>query len=352
MSDQERWLNEILDILGLPRDTAYRDNTATLLRSREPFVHRRDDNTLHWVIGDVVPPELCAALDPDEESLMRERERLWYVACTRARELLIVPELPQAEQKSWARIVNLAHIALPRLNLSRFTPAAAPLHTDAINMQTAEVFTAERAVIDAAGVPLTWIRPSDHDLDRLPTTEAIASELGDAPEVDAPVGAGRVRGLLLHKLMEEVLTGELAEEIISFAGRARALLAELVIDAAEDEGLPDCDEIAATAWRTLQLPDIAARRARLVPEWPIYALLADGASLSALAGRIDAIAFEGDQIEVVVDWKSDIDPDETDMRRHAHQLEDYLRATGGLRGALVYMTLGVVRWVTVGGLGA
>ena len=37
---------------------------------------------------------------------------------------------------------------------------------------------------------------------------------------------------------------------------------------------------------------------------------------------------------------SDIDPDKTDMRRHAHQLEDYLRATGTVRGALVYMTLG------------
>ena len=70
-------------------------------------MHRADDDTLHWVIGDVVPPELRAALETDDESLMRERERLWYVACTRARELLIVPELPQAEQKSWARIVDL-----------------------------------------------------------------------------------------------------------------------------------------------------------------------------------------------------------------------------------------------------
>jgi ATP-dependent exoDNAse (exonuclease V) beta subunit len=50
------------------------------------------------VIGDVVPPELHAALETDDESLMRERERLWYVACTRARELLIVPELTHAEQ--------------------------------------------------------------------------------------------------------------------------------------------------------------------------------------------------------------------------------------------------------------
>ena len=32
MSDQERWLNEILDILGLPRDTAYRDFTRELVQ--------------------------------------------------------------------------------------------------------------------------------------------------------------------------------------------------------------------------------------------------------------------------------------------------------------------------------
>ncbi|ESZ13075.1 hypothetical protein X737_26725 [Mesorhizobium sp. L48C026A00] len=34
-------------------------NTATLLRSRESFVHRTSDNTLHWVIGNVVPPIFC-----------------------------------------------------------------------------------------------------------------------------------------------------------------------------------------------------------------------------------------------------------------------------------------------------
>jgi hypothetical protein len=34
------------------------------------------------VIGDDMPPELLAAIETEEESLMRERERLWYVACT------------------------------------------------------------------------------------------------------------------------------------------------------------------------------------------------------------------------------------------------------------------------------
>ena len=31
MPDQERWLNEVLDILGLPRDTAYRDHARELV---------------------------------------------------------------------------------------------------------------------------------------------------------------------------------------------------------------------------------------------------------------------------------------------------------------------------------
>jgi ATP-dependent exoDNAse (exonuclease V) beta subunit len=321
-------------------------NTATMLRSRERFVHRADDNTLHWVIGDVVPPELHAALETDDESLMRERERLWYVACTRARELLILPELAQAEQKCWARVVDLGHGTLPELDVSGMTTAPTPMSADPPNTQTAELFAAERAVIEEAAVPLTWVRPSDHDPDRPQATEAIALDAGDALNIELPVGAGRVRGLLLHKLLEEVLTGELVEEVGRFANRARELVAELVLDPDDHgDGLPDADEIATIAWRTLRLPDIAALRERLTAEWPVYALLEGRSNRSALAGRIDAVAYAGDRAEVVVDWKSDVDPSDADIRLHAGQLEEYLRATGAPRGALVYMTPGLVRWV-------
>jgi CRISPR-associated exonuclease Cas4 len=320
-------------------------NTATLRRSREPFVHRASDDTLHWVIGDVVPPDLLLALASDDESLERERERLLYVACTRARELLIVPELPQAEQKSWARIVDLAHHDLPQLNVSHLHPAARRAVIDPPNGQPLDVFEAERAAIAAAAVSLTWLRPSDQDLDRVPMVEAIAIDAGDAPEAELPLGAGRVRGLLLHKLMEEVLTGELREDVAAFGARARALIGELAVDTDDGAHLPEADEIAATAWRTLQLPDIAALRPRLLPEWPIYALLADGPAPTALAGRIDAVAYEDDQAAVVLDWKSDIAPTEEDVRVHAGQLQDYLLVTGSPRGALVYMTSGAVRWV-------
>jgi ATP-dependent exoDNAse (exonuclease V) beta subunit len=176
--------------------------------------------------------------------------------------------------------------------------------------------------------------------------ETIALESGDATEVEAPVGAGRVRGLLLHKLMEEVLTGELAEDAAGFAARAEELLTELVAEPAEMTLLPDAREIADTAWRTLRLPEIAALRGRLTPEWPVYGVLEDRPTPAALTGRIDAIAYDGDRADIVVDWKSDVNPSDKDMRVHAGQLADYLRVTGASRGALVYMTPGVIRWVT------
>ena len=91
------------------------------------------------MIGDVVPPELHAALETDDESLMRERERLWYVACTRARELLILPELAQAEQKCWARVVDLGHGTLPELDVSGMTTVPTPMSADPPNTQTAEL---------------------------------------------------------------------------------------------------------------------------------------------------------------------------------------------------------------------
>jgi hypothetical protein len=96
------------------------------------------------------------------------------------------------------------------------TPAPTPISAEPPNTQTAEVFAAERAIIEGAAVALTWVRPSDHDPDRLRAIESITLDADGAPEADLLVDAGRVRGLLLHKLMEEVLTGELVERWSAF----------------------------------------------------------------------------------------------------------------------------------------
>jgi ATP-dependent exoDNAse (exonuclease V) beta subunit len=320
-------------------------NTVTLLRSREPFVHRASDDTLHWVIGDVVPPDLRSALQSDGESLTRERERLWYVACTRAREVLIVPDLPQSSQTSWAKIVDLGHRDLPEVDLSRFDYAAPTPAADPPNLQTPDIFGAERAAVIESAVPLTWLRPSDHDADRVPSTETIVIDSADPPETELPVGAGRLRGLLLHKLMEEVLTGELREDLAALAQRARRLIDELSVDFSDGAVLPDTGEIAETVCRTLRLPDIMTLRPRLIPELPIYAMLTNQTNPTGLAGRVDAVAVEDGRASVVLDWKSDIAPAENDVRIHAEQLRTYLFATGAPRGAVVYMTLGTFHWV-------
>jgi hypothetical protein len=101
-----------------------------------------------------------------------------------------------------------------------------------------------------------------------PMNEANATEANDAPETELLVGAGCVRGVLLNKLMEELLTGELREDVSTIAARTRVLMDELAIDAADGTHLPSAEEITATAWRTLQLPEVAPLRPHLVPEWP------------------------------------------------------------------------------------
>jgi hypothetical protein len=82
-----------------------------------------------------------------------------------------------------------------------------------------------------------------------------------------------------------------------------------------------------------------------MPELPLYAMLDGEASATALAGRADAIAFDKGQAPVVLDWKSDVAPTSQDTRAHAAQLRDYMRSIGAPRGAVVYMTSGLVHWV-------
>ena len=320
-------------------------NTITQLRQRESFVHRTTDNTVHWIIEDVVSPELEEALAWDGESASRERERLMYVACTRARELLIVPELKEAQPNTWSRIVNLALQEVPAIRVPSTAARSAPYSVSETNEQTSEVFEAEGAAIARASVPLTWRRASDRDPDRQPLVE-VATPDGDVVETASlPVGAGRVRGLVLHKLMEEVLTGEIQDDLAALTQRALALIKQLMV-ARPGEASPEPDEMAAVVLRTLAIPEIVKFRPRMLPELSVYAMTSRSAeSPAALAGRIDALVVDEGQTPLPIDWKSDVAPTDHDIASHSVQLEDYLRALGSQRGVLVYMTTGRVHWV-------
>ena len=84
-------------------------------------MHRQSDNSLHWMLGGVAPPDLAAARAEESEEDADQRERIWYVACTRARDLLILPYIPQASKDSWFSSINLRQNELPELDLAGFS---------------------------------------------------------------------------------------------------------------------------------------------------------------------------------------------------------------------------------------
>lgn len=318
-------------------------NTATLLRRSEQFVHRQSDDTLHWVLGELTPPHLAHAQDEEARSAARERERLWYVAVTRARDLLILPDLPAADQRSWSRIVDLGLAKLPELDRAALPTRVDVPRTAEFNTQSREVFGTEAAAVKAASPPIVWRRPSEHDDDRAPTREASQSEGGeDLLEAPLPLGAGRLRGILLHKLLEELLTGELAHDLIAAELRAADLLAQLLALETDDVLGPDPKECAAIALRARTLPGIADLWPHLQPEVSVYVSEPDG---TLLAGRADAVAFMDGRPQVILDWKSDFEISPTKQAAYLGQLADYLRAFGAARGALVYLTRGEVVWI-------
>ncbi|RUV81415.1 DNA helicase, partial [Mesorhizobium sp. M1A.F.Ca.IN.022.07.1.1] len=316
-------------------------NSTTELYRPDQFVHRQSDNTLHWMLGGVAPPELAAARAAESLEDANQRERIWYVACTRARDLLILPHIPQASKDSWFSSIDLRQLDIPELDLTSFARREMPASASLPNEQSSDIFVAEQRRVEESAPPLVWRRPSEHDADRLgdPLEGVVTSE--SHIEHFEVVGAGARRGVILHKLMEELLTGELAGELGASVSRARELLNQLVTDVNDDGPQPDPDEMGAAALRGLALPQIAELRPHLVPEMAIWGR----DEVNLIAGRADALAIIEDRVDAAIDWKSDVNPAPAMREAHVQQLRDYLSATGAMRGAIVYLTSGEIAWI-------
>ena len=315
---------------------------------RDPFVHRGGDDTLHWMIGEVAAPGLAEAVTAVTEAQARERARLWYVACTRAQDLLIVPHVEAANDMAYSKAVDLSYGRLPELDLSGLIGVPAGRPRDPPNTQDAAAFEGETILIEAVSKPIIWVRPSDHDPDRLGSEERVEEDVYETGEAIETIDGGRIRGLLLHKLIEEVLGEGLVETQEALEARARALVGQMDLSnerAGEVAGAEDAAELARTTLATLAFPEIAVLRPFLVPEFPLYALVAEAGDSAPIGGRADAIAVEEGCITAVLDWKSDQAPTSAQVQGHIDQIRLYLAATGAPRGALVYMSLGHVRWV-------
>jgi exodeoxyribonuclease-5 len=223
---------------------------------------------------------------------------------------------------------------------------------DAPNQQTREVFAQEAAAIAARQRSQVWMAPSRDEatdgpvlLREVPAL-MVPSVEGETVGADAyfAVRGGRLRGLAMHKLLEEALTGETGDALASLVERAGVLIESLGQQVAVDPAQGLCAaEIAGCVARTLVRPEIAAVRPRLVPELAVYASAQLDDVEQITAGFADAVGFAADGTpDLVVDWKSDIDPGPEVVEHYRKQVQSYLAATGAAKGLIVFVTSGRV----------
>ena len=328
-------------------------NTMTGIMAPESAVTDRDSDTFYCPVFGVKPAGYDDARDAEKAELDRERIRLCYVAATRARELLVLPRLDAAPSKSaWISLLDLSLAELPALDLSHFPPDMGTTTPAEGNAQTRESFAAEAAAIADRRRHLTWLAPSRDESGTGPVLTPEAVEIWAANDARQPddeavppsIQGGRERGLILHKLLEELLTGETPDDTSALTERARALIVAIGKTVVDDpaKGLSP-SEIAGCVTRTLALPEIVELRPTLAPEFPVYASTVVDDVEQATAGITDATSFGPDgKPQVVIDWKSDVQPTPETINHYRAQVANYLDVTGTKRGLIVLVTSGEI----------
>ena len=315
---------------------------ATNFPPRPQFVHQPGTRTLHWVIGDVAPGSLAQARTVEERQQAHERQRMWYVACTRARDLLVVPHLPAARPNSWFRAVRFDQVNISSLDIAALPARQTAVEAPTVNEQTSDLFAREEQTVMESAPTLRWRRPSLHDAEQTDPIGYVSS--GEITSmVERPTGAGPLRGSVIHKLIEEIIVGDLSPADAMLRGRAETLVGQLVsFTPGGEPDAPDSAELSRTVAAALAISDVERLLPYLVPEVAVWHDVGDG---ELLAGRADAFVVHDEQVLGVVDWKSDFAPRPEDKARYVAQISDYVRATGALAGAVVFVTTGEVVWV-------
>ena len=323
-------------------------------RSESGLLHDRSSDTIHHHLGPVKDPTYSQMLASERAQQDRERIRLLYVACTRAEELLVVPAL-SAGNPGWFGLLDLGLGDLPLFDYSPYDTDLPPGVADVANGQDRDRFAAEAERIVQSTRTIKWQQPSRHEMsdEDFATAGAVAAVIVEEDIGNPEVQGGPLRGTTLHKLMEEVLTGETADDVNSLEIRATELVAQLGELAVEDpaKGLAP-KELAQVVVNTLALPEVSALRDRLCAEFTVFGHQTDPVetlSEVAVSGISDAVTLgSGGGIEVVVDWKSDVNPDSATRQKYRIQVRDYLEASGASRGLVVYLTLGQVEKISAG----
>ena len=324
-------------------------NTMTAAKSPGGVLVDRTTNTLQCPVLGVCPTGYEAALQTEKDEVERERVRLWYVAATRARNLLVLPKLDvKLAGSAWITAADFPLKELPSIDVPTSNSLVSVRPPGTLNSQTHEQFALEASRIVAQQHHISWIVPSQDE-----HTDDTAIELDqiqlwiDGQEDHAlaltpqPVAkASRERGIILHKLMEEILTGELEENEPAIIKRASDLiLAHGCTPAVVAATGLSPDEMTLCVIRTLAMPEIARRRSHLRTECPVHASTHLGSNERIIIGVADAIVVLDDATpHEIIDWKSDVHPAQSTIHQYKIQIGAYLKATKAVRGLMVFMS--------------
>ncbi|MBX7186728.1 MAG: UvrD-helicase domain-containing protein [Vicinamibacteria bacterium] len=266
-------------------------------------------------VKDCQPPDWDVLALREEARLREETHRLRYVACTRAKDWLVVPIPPATERVGdfWHDIAKDVAVAGPdTVSLDAGAVALPEEITEAAIGGPGEEmpenlpgFSARRKALIAAASEKTPIP--------LPVREDAARE--SPPAVEPPEFVGRVFGSFVHRLLElaDFSNPESVRKIAPALAPAFPLTKEAVARA----------EAQAEAALSLPIMREAARAARVFREVPISYIEED----RLLEGVCD-LAFEDEKGWVVVDYKTEaIGEDQVlaQASHHAAQLRRYAR---------------------------
>ena len=279
--------------------------------------------------GGCQPPDWDALVKQEEAKAWAEARRLLYVACTRARDLLVIPVPPRDAKAGgfWRE-------------LTARLPAASDADVSVVDAATLPVPVREDAAVDLralAGAEGGDVVAARWDAARkaliagaahrpLQPISATRSAARAAPEAvaAAAAGGGRHFGGLVHRILEWIPLD--ASGPAKAAAMAEALAPSFGLD---PEGAARAAEAAR---RAMALPVI--ERARRAPRvWRELAVwFPEGAEL--VEGVVDLV-FEEDGGLVIVDYKTDhIAPEQAlpQAAHHAPQLQLYGRGLAQATG--------------------
>ncbi|MBW2703563.1 MAG: UvrD-helicase domain-containing protein [Deltaproteobacteria bacterium] len=271
-----------------------------------------------------------------------ERDRLYYVAITRARDLLIIP-LPRGK---WRGRESAYHTLLTKDLLA---PVALSKETEGLSLTEAagpEQWLCDQDLAQTARSAQAELQQALVPAAQASMIPAGPSSLSHDPEEKAPLRIEKSRhgalfGSLVHRCLE--LWAASRDESSAFAIAKQEWPHPEHVEAQQDI------RRAIEALKELGLLDDGMQ---LLPEYHLAGLAEEGAYL--LAGQLDLVALSKERL-VIVDYKTDRTPPEGNNPPHYEkQLQLYqqmMQATGLVEGRklelyLLFTETGTLRRVT------